>query len=205
MADQIRSYSVTVPAETPQTAPLESDLSFPGGDVERIDIRIPPGHAGLTGFQLAQGHQAVIPINDGEFIVGDQESFSWPIDGFIDSGDWQFIAYNVDRFEHTFYVRLLIQVVQTVLVTIPGPVPFTAPDAGPTFSGGSGVPEVELPDFPDEPVGEEPDTDGELPSDDRPLRPLPPPDTGDPRKFPHGTTDEPGPFVQTPPITGPER
>ena len=108
MAERIEAFTVTVPAGTPSSAPLASPTVFDPGEVERIEVFIPSGHGGLTGFALLQAHTQIIPYRGGQFIVDDDDTISWPISGFLNTGDWQFLAYNTDVNPHSFYIRYLV-------------------------------------------------------------------------------------------------
>lgn len=108
MARRISVSDVTVSANTAKTSAVSTDISFNPGPVTEIEIIIPDGHVGLTGIQLAQAGQAIIPEDGSTFIVGNDEVIRWPIDGFIDSGNWQAICYNTDIHNHSFHIRFLI-------------------------------------------------------------------------------------------------
>lgn len=108
MARRIAVFEVTVSADTQKSAAVSTDISFAPGPVSEVEIVIPDGHNGSTGFQLAQAGQAIIPEESGTYIVGNDEVIRWPLDGYNDAGSWQLIAYNTDYYDHTFYLRFLI-------------------------------------------------------------------------------------------------
>lgn len=105
MAREVYRFSVTVPAGTLQAAPQLSPLPMPPRIVSRVEIKVPPGPHGLVGFQLASGGAQMIPINAGAFVTADDDLLAWDLDGQIDSGAWQMIAYNLGGFNHTLEVR----------------------------------------------------------------------------------------------------
>lgn len=109
MAERIESFQVTVPAGTLSTAPATTPLTFNVGEVERIEITVPPGPSGLMGFMLFYGEEAVIPYRGSTFIVTDNEHISWPISGYPTSGRWQLFAYNEDQYPHLIFVRFLVE------------------------------------------------------------------------------------------------
>lgn len=108
MATEIRRFTATIPAGTPQSAPVSVDMSFPARVVEQIDIRIPPGPMGEVGFALGAAGVRVIPLNAGAWIVGNDEVIEWPLTGLWDSGSWTFTAYNTGRYTHTLEVRFRV-------------------------------------------------------------------------------------------------
>lgn len=108
MAREIRAYGLTVPAGTLATAPVSKDMSFPPREVDSVEIVIPPGPNGTVGFALQNSHVTVIPYGSDEWIISNNEIMTWPLDGYIDSGDWQLVAWNNGTFDHSIYVRFLL-------------------------------------------------------------------------------------------------
>lgn len=191
MADQIRHRSVTVPASTSIAAKFSGDISFPNGEVERVDIYIPAGHAGLTGFQLAHAHQPIIPFDIGEFIVGEDERLIYPLEDYPDSGSWQLFGFNLDVFPHTFYVTFLLKIRRVQSVIIGGPAPYVAPAIDDTSGPGVIVVPPEQPDGP----GTTPEPEPE---------PVPVPETPDVPDVPDAPVDEPPPVEEPPAPDEPE-
>lgn len=139
MAREIYEFPVTIPAGTPQAAPQKTDLTMPTRVVDTIEVLVPPGPRGEVGFQLASKGVAFIPRNTQNYIVTDDERIEWPVEGMMDSGAWQLIAYNTGQFAHTVYVRFLVQVSgQTASGAPPGAAGGPL-DLGGT-SGGVGLP-----------------------------------------------------------------
>ena len=108
MADEIRQYSVTIPAGTQIEAPFRKDVSFPSRIVQQVEITVPPGPSGLMGFALQNSGVTIIPYGSDPFIVASDERMIWPLHGYVDSGSWQIQGYNLDLFPHTVYVRFLL-------------------------------------------------------------------------------------------------
>ncbi len=111
MARQIRSFTVTIPANTPETALYSADISFPPMVVTEIDIRVPPGPRGKMGFAIGSAGQPVLPYEAGQFIVADDEKIAWPLAGLWDSGSWQLFGYNTGVYDHSVYVTFLLDLV----------------------------------------------------------------------------------------------
>lgn len=99
---------MTVAVGVLQAAPASTDISFNPGEVVGIEIQIPDGHAGLTGLQLASAHQPLIPNTAGAFIVANNDTIDWTVQGMPNTGNWQALCFNTDRFPHSFYIRFLV-------------------------------------------------------------------------------------------------
>lgn len=108
MAVQVLEYAVTTPAGTLSTGPQVTSLGFPPAQVDRIEVRVPPGPAGVLGFRIGSGGVQIIPYNDGGWVVTDDEVIGWDLTDQIESGAWQLISYNTGSLPHTVYVRFLL-------------------------------------------------------------------------------------------------
>lgn len=113
MAIEVRPFQVTIPAGTLQTALFRQDMAFPVRKVDTLEIVVPPGPSGLMGFAVTMGGVNVLPTVPGTFIVTDDEKIRWPLTGLPDSGAWQLSGYNTDLFDHSVYVRWLVDLVST--------------------------------------------------------------------------------------------
>ena len=107
MPYQLFAWDVTTPAGTPETAPQITNLYIPVGQLDSVQIKVPPGPQGQLGFALALAEQPVIPHNTGEWIITDDEEISWSLAGLPNSGAWQVITYNAGNYPHTLYIRFL--------------------------------------------------------------------------------------------------
>lgn len=108
MAQEIREFAVLIPAGTLITAPLTTDISFPERTVTSVSYRVPPGPSGLMGWALTSAGTPVIPIQPGMFVVTDNQSDTWDLEGYLDSGNWQVTAYNTGLYDHTVYLTFLL-------------------------------------------------------------------------------------------------
>lgn len=122
MARDIQQFSCTIPAGTPASAPVTVNMTMPARIIESVIISIPPGPRGELGFALAAAGVQYLPSNAGGFVVADNATFTWDLEGVIESGAWQLIGYNTGYFNHTISVIFLCD--------LPGDVPL--PPAGPT-------------------------------------------------------------------------
>lgn len=107
-ATEVRSFQVTVPAGTLQSAPQQTELTMPAREVDSIEIVVPPGPQGEMGFALTSGGKTIIPEQLGEWIVADDEKITWELQNQIDSGGWQLTAYNTGAYDHVVYLRFLV-------------------------------------------------------------------------------------------------
>lgn len=119
MAERIEAFSVSVPAGTASSAPQLTALTIDPGEVERVEIFVPSGHAGLTGFALDLGQQQIIPYDGATFIVADSDTISWPMAKYGNSGQWRLRAYNTDVYAHSFYIRFLVNEIRDARQALP--------------------------------------------------------------------------------------
>lgn len=108
MAQEIREFVVTVPAGTAKAAPAVTNISFPERTVDAISWRVPPGPSGLMGWQLTSAGTPVIPIQPNTFMVTDNQSDTWYLEDYLDSGNWQVTAYNTGIYPHSVYLTFLL-------------------------------------------------------------------------------------------------
>lgn len=118
MAQRVIPLTCQIQPNTLASAPQHFPLQFASADVERVDVRVPPGPSGLVGFSINQGGANYIPQGNGNWIIADDEPLSWPTDGAPNNGSWEVVAYNTDVVQHTIYVRFLVR--DLVVATIPG-------------------------------------------------------------------------------------
>ena len=128
MAQEIREFAVLIPAGTAKAAPRTVSIAFPERKVTSVTYRVPPGPSGLMGWALTSAGTPVIPIQQNTFIVTDNQSDTWFLDGYLDSGNWQVTGYNTGLYDHTVYL--------TFLLDLPGVADLSPP---PPQTGGLGV------------------------------------------------------------------
>ena len=101
-------HNVTTPAGTLSTAPQVSTFVQPIVILQQIELVVPPGHLGLTGWALRLNGSHMVPFGDfTTFIVADDERIVLPFD-YEMPGNWQVATYNTDVNAHTHYVRYLV-------------------------------------------------------------------------------------------------
>lgn len=150
-AVEVRTFAVTIPAGTPQSAPVTQQITFPPREVTGITWKVPPGPSGLMGWKLTMSNgQQVLPAGSG-YIVADDQSDTWPLTNLPDSGAWEVTGYNTGAFPHTVYLTFLLDVItgaaqSPALIStaaISAPAPSTIP--GITVPGAVTIPAVTAP------------------------------------------------------------
>lgn len=108
MASRIEIFAVTVPAGTPQSAPVAVAMPFADGIVDRVDARVPPGPNGRMGFQVRCSGAGVYPREDDRWIIADDERFTWDLESPPGGSLWACRAYNEGIHDHTinFYLHV---------------------------------------------------------------------------------------------------
>jgi hypothetical protein len=123
VAERFEIFHVIVAASVTQAAPTTTALSFVDGLVTEVEVIVPPGPSGLSGFQLRYNNVQQIPRTIGAFITTDDEKIKWPIEGFPTGSGWQFTAYNTDINPHTYEIRFLIDELRRPVASLPPLVP----------------------------------------------------------------------------------
>lgn len=150
MAQEIREFAVTIPKGTPLSAPVTQSIAFPERSVVAVTWRVPPGPSGRMGWALTSAGAPVIPIQPNTYIVTDNQSDTWYLDGYLDSGNWQLTGYNTGAYPHTVYLTFQLELTSSSTPATVAPLPgglgvvgatgtvVTPPSSGP--SGGSSAP-----------------------------------------------------------------
>lgn len=71
------------------------------------------------GWALTIAGNPVIPRQQGAYFVTDNDSDTWPLEGFPDQGQWQLTGYNTDVYDHTVYLDFLLDQISTQLAAPP--------------------------------------------------------------------------------------
>lgn len=107
--DRTYQADIAVPAGTSALAPLTTQVQLENAFLVDIEIFIPPGHAGLTGINIRQSGQQILPFANLSWIIADNYSRIFPVNVEIGSRSISVRTYNTDVFVHAFYVRFHIQ------------------------------------------------------------------------------------------------
>lgn len=132
MAQRVELADVTVPLGTLRTAPATFPLTWREGYVEFIEVKVPPGPSGLVGFQLLHSGARIIPRQANTFVVTDDETIRWDLEGYPSGASWAVRAYNEGVFDHTLQLRVGINEIGRQEVTT---VPSSLPPILPTSAG----------------------------------------------------------------------
>lgn len=108
MAERIEIKTITTPAGTALASPLVTALDWREGHPVQVEIRVPPGPSGLVGVQFAHSGQVIIPHDDTEWLITDNEPVIWPLDGYPYNAKWTVRTYNTDVYDHTVQIRMLL-------------------------------------------------------------------------------------------------
>lgn len=106
-AQLVYEFQPTTPAGTAQDSPYTTAFTLPALEVVIIQFFVPPGPCGHLGWQITASGELVIPQN-GSWIVTDNEHSEWTLDEQITSGSWGFNGYNTGIYDHTVYLRFLM-------------------------------------------------------------------------------------------------
>lgn len=139
MVSEIRTRTVTIPAGTPITAPVTTDISFPPRIVTAIYWKVPPGPSGLMGWALTIAGNPVIPRDGGTYIIADGESDTWQLEDYPDQGIWQVTGYNTDIYPHSIYLTFLLDQL-TQGLALPQQIPNSALSSAAPAASGLAVP-----------------------------------------------------------------
>lgn len=105
MSVQVEAYDVTCAASVAASAPVEVDqVTDESVNIVRATVRIPAGHAGLTGIALAYGHQPVIPRNNGAYLSGDDDTFQFDLVDYPAGVPWTVFVCNLDLQSHVWQI-----------------------------------------------------------------------------------------------------
>lgn len=105
MATRVLPFACTIPPETLSTAPVTIPLALDGWTIERLDLEVPAGTSGLTGFQIYNNGVAFIPYGAGEWIIWDDVRESYYLSDLPNAGGWALLGYNDGVYPHTVTIR----------------------------------------------------------------------------------------------------
>lgn len=110
--EEHHEFTVTIPAHTPQNAPVTVVTALPPRRITEIKWTLPPGSLGTTGFRITMGKVQVIPVNFGAWIVRDGDAGSSALSRLPDSGAWEITGYNTGNNPHSIYVTFYAAIIQ---------------------------------------------------------------------------------------------
>ena len=119
MAQRIERFSLVAAAGS---AGAFQDHTFLDGTVTHVELYVPPGHAGLTSWQLYFGTRQLLPNTAGAAVIADDQRFTWDVEDVpTGSGGPAGSGYrsrysNSDVYAHTFYIEAWVDE-----ITLEGP------------------------------------------------------------------------------------
>lgn len=100
--------TVDTPAQTLQAAPQNTTIVLGTVVLLEAHLIIPPGHAGLTGWQLRLANQQVVPYGpEGSFIVGDDDKIDFIFERIVGLG-LVVRTYNLGQYSHSHLCRMKV-------------------------------------------------------------------------------------------------
>ena len=102
-------YAVTVPANTPEGAPIEQEIRTTVGTVTHVGIEFPNGCAKLARCQIFRGGFQLWPLNPDGYIASDGRVIEWDEDYEITDEPTGLTArlWNLDdTYDHVVTVRV---------------------------------------------------------------------------------------------------
>lgn len=94
------------PAGTTKAAPLNTNLTFSEGVIERMEILVPPGPRGFAGFKIRHSGQVIIPRSGTAWVISDNFTHMWELSNYPTGEKWSVQTHNTDVFDHTIYITL---------------------------------------------------------------------------------------------------
>lgn len=129
--DREEVFEVTIPAETPEAAPVVFPTHFNPGTVVEVEVVIPAGAAGLAGVRVVTNRAQIWPRTRGAWFIGDNEAVKREVYNWPNSGRLELEGYNTGKFAHSFQVRYGV-VENAIPAPAPGAVTSTPVEVAPS-------------------------------------------------------------------------
>ncbi len=68
------AWNITIPAATPDSAPIKQELPLILGMIKSIDIKFPAGCHGLVKVRIKRYDSQLLPLSTAEYMTGDDET-----------------------------------------------------------------------------------------------------------------------------------
>lgn len=105
MAIRVLPFTALIPAGTLAANPVKVPINLDGWVLQRLDLEVPPGPAGLMGFQVFNNGVAFIPYGAGQWFVWDDVKETYYLDDQPTASGWAIVGYNDGAYDHTVTVR----------------------------------------------------------------------------------------------------
>jgi hypothetical protein len=113
--------TLSVPASTDRTAPLEETLKLTAGNITKVGVEFPPGCAWLVGVRVLEKDRILYPSSPDDWLVSDGQLLQWSDNYPLVDAPFEVVirAYNDDPYyAHTLRLYFEVMVAQEA-VTIP--------------------------------------------------------------------------------------
>jgi len=114
---QLWPLTVTVPPNTPATAPLITPWALADANLDYIEIIVPDGNSGTAGIAVYWSGTQIIPWGTDSWLITNNEKIHIPVGSYITISGLAVWAYNTGIFPHTFYLRAHVTYTTTPVVT----------------------------------------------------------------------------------------
>ena len=68
------AWDITVPADTPELAPIKQELNLPAGVITGISIKFPSGCNGMVKIRILRWTFQLVPLSKEEWVTGNDET-----------------------------------------------------------------------------------------------------------------------------------
>jgi hypothetical protein len=97
------------PKNTPASSPTVTDVPINTCLLWRIEVRIPPGHQGLTGLALVDSGVVIVPFESSSepWLIGDDDDLRYNYDKQLGANVVLWTYNTDDTYQHGWQVRLV--------------------------------------------------------------------------------------------------
>lgn len=96
---------IQTPGGTTAASPKVTTFSIGDWWLHEIQLRIPPGHAGLTGINVSDSGSFILPWTETvDWIIGDNDYVEFSVGDEVTT-NLVVTTYNTDFWPHTHYLR----------------------------------------------------------------------------------------------------
>jgi hypothetical protein len=95
--------SPAVPAGTTEAAPQVTPWLIVQGHLKQVRVKVPAGHAGLTGYRIVYQDQQIAPWSNYFWWTTDNDTDTWQWGDEIMATGLAFQAFNTDTVPHVFW------------------------------------------------------------------------------------------------------
>lgn len=108
LSTRIIATRLAVPFGTAIASAVSTSINLGFVIIDWVEVRIPSGHLGFTGFALDNGGVRLVPWNNlSEWLIGDNDLLHYDL-GIEASATMVMRGYNTGSFDHTFYLRFQV-------------------------------------------------------------------------------------------------